>query len=157
MNSDNMITRSDSQYSDPAAQQPKALQIAVPKQDLELILDELLKLYTPGDIITGYVSGCNSSEPLTYNHVILSGTAKTYMHTDATQHQDCATLLYQDTYPSVSDEGLVPGFSITIPKTVLPSFQISIPSHLPVNNTRGPPSSQVNRTKANQDIIYHHL
>jgi hypothetical protein len=85
--------------------------------ELQLVLDEPLKLYTPGDTITGYVSGCSTLEPLTHTHIILSGTAKSYIHTDATQHQDCAILLYQDTHPHLSIQGLVPRFSITIPES----------------------------------------
>jgi hypothetical protein len=182
--------RSDSPQSDPAAQQPKALQISIPTQDqqllttfprppsrltavptptrsiatptpsprpsdfgfidvglspevqnivesidhtiasfvpgpqsilalnpgeLQLVLDNPLKLYAPGDTITGYVSGWDSSEPLTHIHIILSGTAKTYMHTEATQHQDYAALLYQETHLQSSDQGLVPRFAISIP------------------------------------------
>jgi hypothetical protein len=186
----NIKTRSDSPHSDPVAQQPNALQVAIPKQDqqllaifppplsgltlrmstrsiaspapsprpsdfvlkdvgvspnmqisagstrnvdaafvhapslapalnlgeLQLVLDEPLKLYTPGDTITGHVTGCNTSESLTHIHIILSGTAKTYIHTDATQHQDCAILLYQDTHPYLLYQDLVPRFSITIPE-----------------------------------------
>lgn len=60
-------------------------QVSVPISnpgELQLVLDDPFKLYTPDETITGYISRWNhSSEPSQHIYIVLEGRAKTYMHT----------------------------------------------------------------------------
>ncbi|KAF2710759.1 hypothetical protein K504DRAFT_453818 [Pleomassaria siparia CBS 279.74] len=93
---------------------------SVPTRDslgLQLVLDSPSKLYAPGETVTGYITGWDySSSPSTHIHIILEGRAKTYMHADGTEHQDCAPLLYEVTHLRSENQGVVPRFTVTIPE-----------------------------------------
>lgn len=82
--------------------------------DLQLVLDNPSKLYSPLDAITGYISGW---DPSSHIHLVLQGCCKTCFRTEHVEHNDRAPLVYQVTHLKPEDQQVVPRFSVMIPDT----------------------------------------
>ncbi|KAF2119119.1 hypothetical protein BDV96DRAFT_370986 [Lophiotrema nucula] len=82
---------------------------------LHLVLDDPNKLYSPGETITGYISGWDMSSAGTHVHVFLEGRAKTFLTIGGNPgYHERAPIFYQVAY--LQPNGTIPRFSIAIPE-----------------------------------------
>jgi hypothetical protein len=86
---------------------------------LQLVLDSPQKLFSPGETITGFMSGW---DPGFHIHIILEGCAKVVIATEDihshshAQYKTGVLLLYHTTYLRPEPRNVVPRFTITIPE-----------------------------------------
>ncbi|KAF2250566.1 hypothetical protein BU26DRAFT_503228 [Trematosphaeria pertusa] len=132
-------------YDDPIAEtHSNASQAPIPVSlpsshtaELQLVLDNPSRAYSPGESITGYILGWTPSSN-THIHLILEGRATTYIRGDKTEHKNHAPLLYQILHFKPETHNAIPRFCITIPERSTSGFDETLnslssdhPTHTP--------------------------
>ncbi|KAF2651658.1 hypothetical protein K491DRAFT_719625 [Lophiostoma macrostomum CBS 122681] len=90
-------------------------------EELQLVLDSPHKLYSPGEAVTGYISGWDAAFHV---HVIFEGYAEACIDTENihshnnAQYKNHVLLLYQITHLRPESQKVVPRFTTTIPEKV---------------------------------------
>lgn len=102
--------------------------------ELQIVLDNPSRLYSPTDAITGYVLG---AEPRSILHVVLEGRVRTCLRDPKGEYQDRVPLLYECIQLEATTESSIPTFSITIPEKTSRSLA-KLPGNSPDDSTVGP-------------------